>query len=85
MIETTKPATEPTMTDADWYALMDAAFWMDTQNLDSYHKKWIAIHGQQIIAAESDKRELYKQIDALGDSINQFRVLVRYIPGFDEL
>jgi hypothetical protein len=89
MSETTKPLEQREMTQEDFQALMAAEIWLDKLNSAGetlqYQKMWIAVYDRQVIAAHADKNELYRQLDALGDSINQFRVLVRYIRSLEEV
>jgi hypothetical protein len=89
MSETTKVARQREMTDEDFQALMDADVWLDGFNAAggtrAYQGMWIAVHGEQVVAADADKQELYRQLGALGDSINRLRVLVRYVHTLGEL
>jgi hypothetical protein len=73
------------MTDEDWNALLQSRLWLWEQDVSAYHKQWVAVLGKRIIDADANKEELYRRLDALGDTIDQYKVLVRYIPGFDEL
>lgn len=45
-----------------------------------YEGQFIGICGEQVVAAAPSRPELYQKLDALGDSIKQFQVVVRYIP-----
>ena len=89
MAETTKPLERREMTEEDFQALMAAEIWLDKFNSAGgtlpYQKMWIAVYDGQVIAAHADKQELYRELDALGGAINQFRVLVRYVRSLEEV
>jgi len=77
------------MTEEDFQALMAAEFWLAKINSAGgtlpYQGMWIAVYGEQIIDADRSEEELDRRIEARGDSINLFRVLVRYVHTLDEL
>jgi hypothetical protein len=89
MSETTKAVEPREMTEEDFNALMAAQVWLNKFSVAGgtldYQKMWIAVHSEKVVAAHADKYELYRQLDALGDSIDHYRVLVRYVHSLDEL
>jgi hypothetical protein len=85
MSETTKPAEPREMTEDDFQALMASDIWLYKQDLRPYHKKWVAVLGERILDADASEEELDRRVAALGDSIDQYKVLTRYIRGYDEL
>lgn len=89
MSEITKPAEQQEMTEEDFQALMAAECWLAEFSRGGgtllYQGKWIAVHDEKIVAADADKQSLYRQLRDFGDSINRFRVLVRYVHTLDEL
>jgi hypothetical protein len=84
-----EPARQQHMTEEDGDAMFKSLIWFEKQRgarkLLDYQKMWVAVLGEQIIDADRSEEELNRRIAALGDSINQFRVLVRYLRGSDEL
>ena len=73
------------MTDEDFNALMASDIWLYQQDLATYVKKWVAVLGERIIDSDANKEELYRRVNALGGTIDRYKVLIRYIPGFDEI
>jgi hypothetical protein len=73
----------------DGDAMFESVLWYEEQRvakkLQSYEKKYIAILDKQIIDADADKQALYHRLDALGNSINQRRVVVRYVASIEDL
>jgi hypothetical protein len=76
------------MTDEDEQAQFASVLWFEEQNaagkLLDYQKQFVAICEKQIVAAAPERAELNRRLDALGDSIPQFRVVVRYIGSLDD-
>jgi hypothetical protein len=76
---------EPTPADAD--ALFASVVWLDwkaqPELLKQYEGKHIAIFGEQIIDADSDKEALFRRLNA-NEALPPYRVLVRYIPTDEE-
>jgi hypothetical protein len=71
------------MTDEDFNALMQSEMWLSNQKFD-FERMWVAVLGERILDKDPDKQELFGRLDALGDSIDQFKILIRYFPGRDE-
>lgn len=73
----------------DGDAMFASVLWYESQRaagqFKEYEGKHIAILGQQVIASAPGLDELSRQLDALGDSINQRRVVIKYVPSPDEL
>jgi hypothetical protein len=78
-------APEREMTEEDFQALMASDIWLYKQDLAPYHKKWVAAFGERIIDSDADEQALYDRLEALGNSVDRYKVLVRYIRGFDEV
>ena len=76
---------EPTPADAD--ALLASAFWFDThstaERIEPYRGMHVAILGERIIDADSDKESLFSRLDA-NDALPPYRVLIRYVPTEEE-
>jgi hypothetical protein len=80
------PAAPPReMTEEDFQALIASDIWLYQQDLEPYHKKWVAVLGERILDADPSETELDARIAKLGDAIDQYKVLIRYIHGFDEI
>jgi hypothetical protein len=79
------PAPQREMTEEDFQALMASDVWLHEQDLTPYHKKWVAVLGERIIDSDANKEQLHRRLGALGGTIDQYKVLTRYVPGFDEL
>jgi hypothetical protein len=79
-----KPAEQQReMTDEDFNALMKSEVWLSNQKLD-YERMWVAVLGERIIATDPDRQELYRRLVAMGDTIDRYKVLIRYYPGWNE-
>lgn len=83
---TTTP-TYPEPTPADANALFASAFWFSSnataELIEPYRGKHVAILGEQIIDADSNKEALFRRLHANG-TLPSYRVLVRYIPTDEE-
>lgn len=79
------PYPEPTQADAD--ALFASAFWFDTnataELVGPYRGMHVAIFGERIIDADSNKEGLFRRLDATG-TLPPYRVLIRYVPTEEE-
>jgi hypothetical protein len=73
------------MNDEDFNALMASDIWLYQQDLVPYDRKWVAVLGEKIIDSDANQEELYRRVNALGGTIDRDKVLIRYIPGFDEI
>ena len=73
----------------DGDAMFASILWYENQRaagkFKEYERKHIAILGEKIIAAAPSMEELSRQLDALGDSINRMRVVIKYVPSPDDL
>ena len=85
MTEIPMPAPQREMTEEDFQALMASDIWLYQQDLTAYHKKWVAVLGEKIIDSDENEDKLDRRVGALGDTIDQYKVLTRYIRGFDEM
>ncbi len=85
MTEIPMPEPQREMTEEDFQALMASDVWLYDQDLTPYHKKWVAVLGQKIIDADANQEALYRRLSALGHTIDHYKVLTRYIAGYDEL
>jgi hypothetical protein len=81
------PMPEPhrEMTEEDFQALMASEMWLWEQDLSSYRKKWVAVLGEEIIDSDENEEELDRRVVALGHTIDQYKVLTRYVGGFDSI
>ncbi|QJW97956.1 hypothetical protein [Frigoriglobus tundricola] len=83
----TATAAPPDPTPADADALFASAFWFDThataELIEPYRGMHVAILGEQIIDADSDKESLFRRLDAQ-DALPPYRVLIRYVPTEEE-
>jgi hypothetical protein len=79
------PEPHREMTEADFQALMASEMWLWKQDLSGYEKKWIAVLGEKIIDSDADELALARRVVALGHTIDQYKVLTRYIRSFDEI
>jgi hypothetical protein len=72
----------------DGDAMFQSILWYEAQRaagkLKEYERMHIAIYGEEVIDADKDKYELYRRLDARGNSINQMRVVTRYVPHPDD-
>lgn len=77
------PQQQQVMTEEDADAQFATVLWFDEQNalgkFNEYAGQCIAICGERVVAVAPTWAELHRLVDALGDSINQFRVIVRYM------
>lgn len=80
------PMPEPRreMTDEDFYALMASDLWLDKQDLTPYLGRWVAVLGEKVIDSDPDEEALALRIVALGHTIDQYKVLTRYLGGPDD-
>jgi hypothetical protein len=93
MPTTTDPVTPPQAATGQQYMTEDAraqfasVLWYEAANaaghLDDYQNTNVAILGDRIPDAHPDLHELNRRLDALGDTIPQFRVVVRYRGSFE--
>ncbi|MDB5305900.1 MAG: hypothetical protein JWO38_102 [Gemmataceae bacterium] len=76
------PTGQQFMTAEDAEAQFASVLWYEAQNaagkLPDYHEHFVAILGERIIDTDPDESELNRRLDALGDTIPQFQVVVRY-------
>lgn len=88
-----QPAAQPDaeqqfMTEEDAKHAFASVLWFEAQfaagKLAEYEGQYVGICGERIVAAAPDWDELNRRLDALGDSIPQFRVVVRYVPGLND-
>jgi hypothetical protein len=79
------PTPQREMNDEDLHALMASDMWLWKQDLIPYHKKWVAVLGEKIIDSDADKETLDRRVVARGHTIDQYKVLTRYIRGYDEI
>ena len=73
------------MTDEDTYALIGSDLWLRRQDLTPYQKKWVAVLSEKVIDSDADEEALGRRVVALWPGVDVYRVLIRYIPGYDEL
>jgi hypothetical protein len=70
------------MTEEDARAQFASVLWYEAANaagqLDEYQNTNVAILGDRILDEHPDLNELHRRLDALGDTIPQFQVVVRY-------
>ena len=75
-------------TEEDSRAQFASIQWLEAENragrLLAYQRQYVAILGEMIIASDCDSVELNRRIDALGDNIEQFRVVVKYVSGLGD-
>jgi hypothetical protein len=77
----------PEYTEEDAEAQFKSVLWYEDANaagkLNDYQSTFVAILGERIIDADPDEDELNRRLDALGDTIPQFQVVVRYRGSFE--
>ena len=75
-------------TPADHEALFASVVWFRQQEwaglADQYAGLYVAVLGEKVIDSDRDKDALIRRVQALGDTINQNRVLLQYLPTWEE-
>lgn len=73
----------------DGDAMFESVVWFRGERgagrMARYQKMYVAVLGKQVLDADPDLEVLGRRIDALGDTINQRRVVYEYVRGEDEL
>jgi hypothetical protein len=97
--EPTMSANPPTQNPADEIevreytkeeerAMFASVVWLDDQinagKMAEYAGKYVAVLGESILDADPNADELMRRVLALGNSIPQYRVVARYLPGWED-
>ncbi|MBA4066864.1 MAG: hypothetical protein C0501_24785 [Isosphaera sp.] len=87
--DTAPPVAEhPGWTEADREAMFASVVWFRAdappELTDKYIGMYVAIHGQQVLDGDRDEAALLRRVAALGDTINQNRVVIQYLPTWEE-
>jgi hypothetical protein len=79
----------PEPTDEDRKAMFASVVWFVNRQsagaLDKYEGMYVAIHGEQILDADSDKNELIRRLDTLSISIPPNRLIIKYVYRLEDL
>jgi hypothetical protein len=77
----------PEPTPADHEAMFASVVWFRQQEdagLGSYTGMHVAILGERVLDADRIKDDLFRRLDALGDTIPRGRLVVLYVPTYEE-
>jgi hypothetical protein len=85
----TIPAEYPEPTEEDREAMFASVVWfVDQQSsgaLDKYEGMHVAILGEHILEADSDKNELIRRLESLGNTIPPNRIVIKYVYRMEDL
>jgi hypothetical protein len=78
----------PEPTPDDHEAMFASVAWFRQQEdagvMDSYTGMHVAILGDRVLDVDSVKDELFRRLDAMGDTIPRGRLVVLYVPTHEE-
>ncbi len=82
------PSPWPAPTPDDHEAMFWSVVWFrekESQGQDEkYCGKHVALLGEKVLDLDTDQAELIRRVEALGDTIRQSRVVLQYVPTYEE-
>lgn len=82
------PSPYPEPTPEEHEAMFASVVWFREHecpaSYDKYVGRYVAILGERVTDIDRDEDELVRRVEALGDTICQSRVVVLYVPTYEE-